>query len=520
MNSGEPMYFLRECPDKPMDGKKGQDIIHRQSDNCIVSEKLRNGSGEKAVATIHWGARGTSAGHRTGQQMRTKLAPLTRRARRDSKCEFVSLAHILTKEFLLGCFRELKRNKATGIDGVTYEEYEVNLDGNLEDLIGRLKEKRYRPLPVKRTYIEKADGSERGLGIPTLEDKIVQMGIKKILEAIYEVDFMDVSYGFRPGRSCHDALDEVYRVVMTKPVNWVVDMDIEKFFDTINHDWLLKCLKVRIKDSSLLRLVVRYLKAGVMDEGTYYRTDVGTPQGGVLSPILANIYLHYILDLWFERRIRKNLKGYAKLVRFADDYIVCFQNQLEAKEFGNELRKRYRKFGLKVNESKSRIIEFGRYAWKRAKSTGKKVAVFDFLVFTYYCGESGKGNFLLGRKTSGKRLRRKLAEINIWMKRVRSTVKLEEWWKVLRQKLIGHNRYYGISGNIHRLGKFNKRVSKLAFKWINRRSQKKSYTLKQYFQFVKYNPLPKPKIYHSYPDLGFGKYRRRAGCGKSASPVL
>lgn len=430
----------------------------------------------------------TSARRRTGEQMGTKLRSLTLRAREDPKCRFISLARLLTEDFLRGCFRELKRDKASGIDGVSVKEYEVKLEENLRDLVMRLKSKKYKPQPVRRVYIPKGRGGKRGLGVP--------MGIKKILEAIFEVDFLDVSFGFRPNRSCHSALDRLDKAIMTKPVNSVVDMDIERFFDTIDHHWLMECLKQRIKDTSLLRLIARFLKAGIMEEGKFIETDKGTPQGGVLSPILANIYLHYILDMWFEKAVKKRLKGFAQLIRYADDFIVCFQSRSKAEAFGKMLERRLSKFGLKIAEGKLRIIGFGRYVWGKAQREGKKVGTFDFLGFTHYCGKTKRGKFKLGRKTSSLKFRQKIRAMNLWMKKVRNLVGLEEWWEVLRLKLIGHYRYYGISGNMRELRKFYTQVLKLAYKWINRRSQKRSFTYEQYCCFKKYNPLPEPKIYH------------------------
>lgn len=428
--------------------------------------------------------------------MKTKLESLTQRAKENPKNEFTSLAHLLTEDFLNGCFGELKRDKASGIDGVSVKEYEVGLEEKLKGLVARLKAKNYKPQPVKRVYIPKADGSKRGLGIPAVEDKIVQMGIKKILEAIFEPDFIDVSFGFRPNKSCHTALDVLNKTIMATPINYVVDMDIKQFFDTIDHQWLMKCLRQRIKDTSLLRIIVRFLKAGIMEEGKLSRTAKGTPQGGVLSPLLANIYLHYILDLWFEKVVKSKLKGYAKLIRYADDFIVCFQSGKEAKEFGTALKQRLSKFGLEISEDKSRIIEFGRYVWQRAQQEKRKTATFNFLGFTHYCDKTRKGKFKLGRKTASTKFRQKMKAMNEWLKKVRNLVELKEWWKVLRVKLLGHYRYYGISGNMRELRKFSTQVSKLAYKWINRRSQKKSYTYKQYCRFKKYNPLPEPKIYH------------------------
>jgi len=452
--------------------------------------------GEKGIARMRWDTRETSARRRTGDQMRTKLVSLTLRAKGNPRLRFISLAHLLNEDFLVECFRELKKDKSPGIDGVRVEEYEINRDEKIKDLVERLKSKRYKPQPVRRVYIPKSDGTKRGLGIPTIEDKIVQMGIKKILEAIFEVDFCDVSYGFRPNRSCHDALDTLDKTVMTKPINFIVDTDIEKFFDNVDHNWLMKCLKQRIADPNILRLIVRFLKAGVMEKGRFIEAEKGTPQGGVLSPILANIYLHYILDLWFKKVAGKQLRGFTKLVRYADDFIVCFQDGNEAEAFVDMLKQRLGRFGLKIAESKSRIIEFGRYVWYKAQREGRKVATFDFLGFTHYCDKTRKGKFKLGRKTASSRFREKIKAINLWLKNVRNLVELKEWWQALVQKLIGHYNYYGISGNRPEIRKFYNRCVSLAYKWINRRSQKRSYNWEQYCRFLKYNPLPEPKIYH------------------------
>ena len=502
MNSGEPIHSLVECPDKPIDGKGGQEIVYRQSDYLIVSRKPMKVGGEKGIAGTAREVGDTPARHRTGEQVTTKLASLTRRARENPKERFTSLAHLLTEDFLRACFWELKRDKAPGVDGVRVEEYESDLEENLEDLVERLKAKRYRPQPVRRVYIPKGDGRLRGLGIPTVEDKIVQMGIKKILEAIFEVDFLDgVSYGFRPGKSAHDALDALDKTVMTKSINCVVDMDIEKFFDAIDHGWMMRCLKQRIADSSLLRLIARFLKAGVMEGGKVLVTGRGTPQGGIISPLLANIYLHYVLDLWFERKVKKQMRGYARLIRYADDFVVCFQSEKEARAFGEMLKERLAKFGLRISEKKSRIIAFGRYVWQRAKREGKKVETFDFLGFTHYCDKTRRGAFKMGHKTARQKFRQKAKELNGWLKRVRNWVKLKEWWRVLQQKLVGHYRYYGISGNYPALRRFHRLAFKLAYKWINRRSQKKSMSFAKYLRFLAYNPLPKPKIYHSFYTL-------------------
>jgi len=441
--------------------------------------------------------------------MTTKLVSKTQeaiqvialKAKEDPKCKFTSLVHLLTEDFLKECFRELKKRKSPGIDGVTVNEYDEQLDENLANLVARLKTKQYKPQPVLRVYIPKPNGDKRPLGILTVEDKIVQMALKKILEAIFEQDFIDTSYGFRPNRSCHDALKKIDKIIMTDPVNLVVDMDISKFFDTVDHKQLMECLKQRITDSSLLQLISRFLKSGIMEDGVYCETDQGTPQGGVLSPVLANVYLHYALDLWFETEVIPQLTGYAQLVRYADDFVVCFEKEDEARAFGVALRKRMGEFGLTVSEEKSKIIEFGHCACQRARKYGMKCETFDFLGFTHFCDKNRKGKFKLGRKTSRKKFTQKMTDMNIWLKSIRNLVELKVWWKVLGLKLLGHYRYYGMSGNIRRLQNFYYQTVKLAFKWINRRSQRKSYNWDQFKRFIQFNPLPKPKIYHSLYNL-------------------
>jgi RNA-directed DNA polymerase len=485
------------CPIKPINGKIVQTTL-RESDQFIVPEKQGNACRGKGLAGARWTGRDTPSIPRDGQEVSTKLWSITLRAREDPTCKFTSLAHLLTADFLKECFRELKKDKAPGIDGVTWRRYEENLDENIEDLVARLIAKQYRPQPVKRAYVPKSNGERRPLGIPSLEDKIVQLAIKKILEAIFEEDFCDVSYGFRPNRSCHDALDMVDMIIMTKPVSYVVDMDITKFFDMVDHECVMECLKQRVVDPSLLRIIARFLKSGVMEEGKYRKTDRGTPQGGILSPILANIYLHYALDLWFEKEVKKRLNGFAQLVRYADDFIVCFQQDDEARAFGQALRERLAKFGLSISEDKSRIIAFGRYACQQARKQGKKCATFDFLGFTLYCDKTRNGKFKVGRKTSSKKFRQKMKSMNLWLKGVRNRMKLELWWPLLVQKMTGHYQYYGISGNIRGLQSFYYHTTELAFKWINRRSQRKSYNWTQFNRFLSFNPLPKPKIYHFY----------------------
>jgi len=481
-----------------MDGKRLQGIARRKSDYSIVSGKPRNGGGEKGVAGVRKEKRDTAAIHRDGVQLSTKLSSLTSRARGNPKYKFTSVSNLLMNEdFLRGCYWELKRDKSPGVDRVTIEEYGRDLEENLKGLVKRLRSWKYKPQPVRRVYIPKAKGGKRGLGIPTVEDKIVQRGIARILEAIFEVDFQDVSYGFRPGRSCHQALDVLDKAIMFKPINCVVDVDIKKFFDSIRHDWLMKCLRQRITDTNLLRLIGRILNTGIMDEGKLIEVDKGTPQGGVVSPILANIYLHYIIDLWFERVFKRELKGYTQLIRFADDFVVVFQHRHEAERFAESLKQRLSKFGLEIAEDKSRVIEFGRSVWQRVQRERMQIATFDFLGFTHFCDKTRRGGFKLGRKTSRAKFTQKIKAMNQWLKKVRNQVKLTEWWSTLRLKLIGHYNYYGLSGNYEALMKFYRLVIKLAYKWINRRSQRKSFNYARYYRFMSHNPLPKPKIYHS-----------------------
>ncbi|MCK4244155.1 MAG: group II intron reverse transcriptase/maturase [Candidatus Omnitrophica bacterium] len=447
------------------------------------------------------GEKDTSTGHRTGTKTVTKLSLITSRAKRNPKERFISLMHLLNEDFLEECFYCLKRNKAVGVDGVKVEEYGANLRENIEDLVKRMRSWSYRPKPVRRVYIPKGKGKMRPLGIVSVEDKVVEMALKRILEAIYEVDFLPVSYGFRPSRNCHQAVDTVYKAVMVRPTNHIADVDIERFFDTVDHKKLKALLEKRIGDPNIVRLISRFLKAGYLEEGKYYRVDEGTAQGSSLSPLLANVYLHYALDLWFEKCFKKEAIAYCQLVRYADDVVAAFQKKADATRFGKEVKERLAEFGLKISEEKSRIIPFGRYSSASAEREGKKSNTFDFLGFTFYCTKSRKGNFLLGRRTAKKKYRQKIKELKYWLKATRNLVKLEEWWKILARKLEGHYRYYGISGNMREMQSYHRQVMSMTFKWVNRRSQRKSYNWCQFCRYLQYNPLPKPKIYHAYPVL-------------------
>lgn len=428
--------------------------------------------------------------------MQKILNLIAAKAVREKQLKFTSLVHLINAENLKRCYAELKRNKAPGIDAMTVEEYGINLDERLNSLAERMKSKRYKPQPVRRVYIPKPGkvGEKRELGIPTVEDKLVQIMLKKILENIFEADFLNYSFGFRPKLSCHSAIKVLNDTVMTKPINFVVEVDIRRFFDTVSHKTMMRCLKVRIADSNLLWLVNRFLKAGIIDAGQYESTECGTPQGGNLSPLLANIYLHYVLDLWFEKKIKPKAKGYMHLTRYCDDFVVCCESEVDAKTFLESLKTRLNEFNLTVSDEKTRIIRFGQREWYLAAKQKRKVASFNFLGFTHYATKSRRGKWILGHKTSKENYARKLKETKEWLKAIRNFVKLNDWWPILRSKLTGHFNYFGISGNYRGISQFRRRVISLAFKWINRRSQKKSMTWEKYNLYLQSNPLPEARI--------------------------
>ena len=430
--------------------------------------------------------------------MYTKLSLISKVAEGDKKARINNVAYLLDVANLKESYDQLKRGKAVGVDGVSLEDYGEKLEENLRDLVGRLRAKTYRPQPVRRTYIPKSNGKMRPLGIPTVEDKIVQHCLARILTALYEVDFLDFSYGFRPNRSCHQALLLLDQMVMTKPVQYIIDADIKGFFDHVSHAWMLKFLAHRINEPKLINLIGKFLRAGYLEDGILYATDKGTPQGGIISPVLANIYLHYVLDLWFDRRVRKLCKGFVGMVRYADDFIISAEYQEDANLILELLHARLEGFCLELAEDKTRIIEFGRDAYIAAKREGKSLETFNFLGFTHYAGKSRKGNFLLGRKTEGRKLRAKLKEITLWLIKIRNTASVKEWWGILRAKLIGHYRYYGVSGNTRYINAFHRLVLRRVYKWLNRRSQKSSMNWDEFKKYVARHPLGEPKVYHSF----------------------
>jgi group II intron reverse transcriptase/maturase len=425
-----------------------------------------------------------------------KLTLIAKKAQEQPKLKFTSLAHLLNAEYLLECFSELQKHKAPGVDRRTVESYQrEEITKALAQTVANLKSHTYRPQPVRRVFIPKANGKTRPLGIPTVIDKTLQLACARILELLFEPLFLGLSYGFRPNRNAHQALAAVNHMVMGQKVNWIIDADIKGFFDNVSHDWLIKCLQQRITDPNFLWLIRKFLKAGVMAEGKLLTTTQGTPQGGIISPVLANIYLHYVLDLWFEVKEKKQLTGFSQLIRYADDFIIGCQTKQEAQKMLKDVRERFAQFGLTLAEDKTRILEFGRFARNNInKQGGGKPQTFDFLGFTHYCSQTRDGRFALKIKTSAKKSSGSLKSLNLWLKTVRNKLKLPDIWKLLALKLKGHYNYYGVSGNFDGIKSFYCQAEKLAFKWTNRRSQKKSWNWGTFGDYLNKYPLPKPKL--------------------------
>jgi len=397
-----------------------------------------------------------------------------------------TIMHYVNKENLLEVHKRQETGKASGIDGTSKSIYEKELQSNIEKLLERMKRFSYRPQPVRRTYIPK-EGSEkqRPLGIPSYEDKLVQSVMAEILNVIYEPKFYDFSYGFREGRDCHQAIAYLDDKLMGK-TSWVVDADIKSFFDNVNHDWMIKFLEHEIADPNFIRYVKRFLKAGVMEEGKYWETDRGVPQGGSISPVLANVYLHYVLDMWFAEAVTKKLRGEGHMVRYADDAVFCFQYEDDARAFYEALKQRLAKFGLELSEEKSSIIKFGRFA-------GKEAGEFDFLGFTFITSKSRKGKYMVVKVTSQKKLKVKKWKAKEWIKD-NMHMPIGELIKRLNLKLRGHYNYYGISHNTKRMRNFYNYVKRQLKKILSRRSQKGYISWEKLEKILAYNPLLKPFI--------------------------
>lgn len=426
----------------------------------------------------------------------TKLILIAKIAKERKREKFTSLMHLLNAEYFYECFKELGKKKAAGIDGLTVESYsEDEIKQILVQTVTMIKQKKYHPRPVRRVEIAKDNGKVRILGIPTVVDKVVQLAVTKILEAIYEPNFLDVSHGYRPGKDAHSCLRVVNHMIMQKKVNWIIDADISGYFDNIDHTWMMKCLEQRIKDPNFKRLIMRFLKAGIITEGGKLATEKGTPQGGIISPVLANIYLHYVLDLWFEKHERKEIQGYVELIRYADDFIIGVQNPAEARILLTDVRERLKKFGLSLSDEKTSIKEFGRFAKENTAKRGKKKPdTFDFLGFTHYCSTTKDGRFAVKVKTSRKKLNKAIEAMDIFLKGARTLKHPKEIWPVLKIKLQGHYNYYGLSGNIEEMKRYYRNTQGRIFYWFNKKSDKRRWNVEEFRRYLLRYPLPEPKL--------------------------
>lgn len=433
--------------------------------------------------------------------LQNALERIRQAACRDKRMRFTALwHHVYNIERLRGAYYSLKRSAAPGVDGETWASYGQNLEENLSDLSGRLQRGAYRAKPVRRGYIPKPDGRKRPLGITALEDKITQKSAVEVLSAIYEEDFLGFSYGFRPGRSPHMALDALYAAIMTRKVSWVLDADIRGYFDTIDHGWLMKFIEHRIADRRVLRHIKKWLNAGVLEDGNKTFSEEGVPQGGSISPLLANIYLHYVFDLWANKWRKGHGGGEVVIVRFCDDFVVGFQYRQDAERFFEDLTERFREFNLELHGGKTRIIEFGRFAAENRRRWGKgKPETFDFLGFTHICSKTATGKFIVVRQTISKRMVAKLKVVKdeLYKRLHWSVPKVGNWLRVV---VLGHCRYYGLPGNSRKLSSYVYHLTRLWFKALCRRSQRHKINWDRMKRLAK-RWIPLPRICHTYPNL-------------------
>jgi RNA-directed DNA polymerase len=493
-----------------------------KSDDSIVPKKSSNKGRERSRPAEKMEGRGSTLGNSQNQtrdqtQCWSSLQQAAMRIRefaeRQPQEKFTTLwHHVYNPDHLSEAFDGIKPRAAPGVDGMTWDQYSKEREERIADLSDRLKRGAYRAKPTKRVYIPKADGRQRPLGIPSLEDKIVQKATTAVLTPIYEVDFLGFSYGFRPGRGPHDALDALYVGLQTRKVNWVLDADIRGFFDAIDHEWMIKFVEHRIADERVIRHIKKWLNAGIMEGNEYRRQEEGTPQGGIISPLLANIYLHYVFDLWAHHWRSKKASGEVIIVRYADDFVVGFEHAHEARRFLAELKERFARFNLELHPEKTRLIEFGRYAKERRKQKGKgRPETFEFLGFTHICGESRGGKFMVKRKTSGKRLKRKLQAVHQELKRrMHDPIPVVGEW--LRQVMTGYFRYFGVPNNIATLSTFRFWIRKHWQRVLGRRSHKAKVSAER-MNRLEQRYLPQPKIYHEWP---LERFARRT---QSRSPV-
>jgi group II intron reverse transcriptase/maturase len=479
-----------------------------ESNSGIVLRKQPNGS-ERSPEEVAEGRPLTEENARQPNLCRTRsresgpsgLERVREAARKDKKQRFTALLHHVTKELLRESYYKLKKQAAPGVDGVTWEEYGDALEDRLTDLHGRIHRGAYRAQASRRVWIPKADGRQRPLGIAALEDKIAQYAVGTVLTQIWEEDFLGFSYGFRPGRSQHEALDALWVGIVRKKVNWIIDLDIRSFFDKLQHDVLIRFVEHRIGDQRIVRLIQKWLKAGVMEEGKWTEAEEGSPQGAVISPLLANLYLHYALDLWAQTWRKKLACGDMIVVRYADDAVLGFQSREEAVAFLEQLRERLRKFGLELHPEKTRLIEFGRYATERRKQRGEgKPETFNFLGFTHICGVDQGGRFTVVRKTIGKRMAAKLKEVRGQLRRRmhESPAAVVKW---LQQVVRGYFQYHAVSGNQQRLKAFRNEVQRGWYRVLQRRSQRSRLTWRAFRRLACL--LPQVQILHPYPDRRF-----------------
>jgi RNA-directed DNA polymerase len=439
---------------------------------------------------------GKMAGTPISGDVSTKLQRIAELAREAPDRAFLSLAHHIDIELLREAYRRTRKNGAPGIDGQTAEQYEANLEENLQSLLDRFKSGRYQAPPVRRVYIPKGDGSKtRPIGIPTFEDKVLQRAVAMVLAAVYEQDFLACSYGFRPGRSAHQALNELWHEVMKMGGGWVYEVDIQNFFEELDHGHLRSFLDRRVRDGVLRRMIDKWLKAGVMEEGRQSYPESGTPQGGVISPLLANVYLHEVLDTWFEKEVRPRLKGRACLIRYADDVIMAFELEQDAVRVVEVLTKRLARFGLRLHPEKTRLVRFLRPQRGTNPPRHERPGTFDLLGFTHYWGKARNGSWALKRKTSKDRMRRSLRRVREWCREHRHYPR--PWQhEQISLKLRGYYNYYGIAGNFEALRRFQQRLFSIWRRCLNRRSQRKSVTWERFWDYIKRNPLPRPVITH------------------------